>query len=499
VIENTHYISQPFALATLTIASAATELNRLTGSLAPGLDALADDTGAPVLAATDTGGQLYDGGNAAGRRVQLPWGADNFDINLLNADGLRIMRRAIEWGADATGGGGGTTPFAHWKLDETSGTTAVDSVGSNDGTLINGPVWTPGTIDGGLDFDGSNDYVITDSNFTPPPAGTVMFWMQVSGSPGSHGRILGLDDTWEIRHVTTGTPDGIPYGLVFDLGLSGANTEFATTVTIDTPGQWYHIAASYDTATDAYAVYIDGVPHKSGTYPSALSVPAANPLSLGTRTGSSNYYDGMLDDVRIYDTVLSPAEIASLAAGGGGGGGPPTVFEARVATGDDDAEERVSTGNVNLTSTDIELIADNGNAQLVGMRFTNVTVPNGATISNAYVQFQVDETDSGVTNVNIQAEDIDNAPQFTTGNSNISSRTRTTASVAWAPVPWTTVGDAGPDQRTPNIAAVIQEVVNRPGWSSGNDIVIIVTGSGERTAESYNGVAAAAPLLHIEY
>ena len=66
-------------------------------------------------------------------------------------------------------------------------------------------------------------------------------------------------------------------------------------------------------------------------------------------------------------------------------------------------------------------------------------------------------------------------------------------------MPWTTIGDAGPDQRTPDIAAIIQEIVNRPGWVSGNDIVIIVTGSSERTAESYNGVSAAAPLLHIDY
>ena len=217
-------------------------------------------------------------------------------------------------------------PIAHWKLDETSGSTAADSVGGNDGTLNGVPVWTPGTIDGGLDFDGSNDYVATNSSFAPPPAGTVSFWMQVSGSPAAHGRILGLHDTWEIRHVTTGTADGIPYGLVFDLGVTGVNTEFATSVTIDVPDRWYHIAASYDTATDAYAVYIDGVPHTSGTYSSPLSVPAANNLSLGTRTGSSNYYDGMLDDVRIYDQVLTPEQVAELAAQGGGGGGLTCTF-----------------------------------------------------------------------------------------------------------------------------------------------------------------------------
>jgi len=64
---------------------------------------------------------------------------------------------------------------------------------------------------------------------------------------------------------------------------------------------------------------------------------------------------------------------------------------------------------------------------------------------------------------------------------------------------WTTVGEAGPDQQTPQLAAIIQEIVDRAGWTDGNAIVIIITGTGKRTAESYNGNPVAAPLLHIEY
>jgi hypothetical protein len=88
---------------------------------------------------------------------------------------------------------------------------------------------------------------------------------------------------------------------------------------------------------------------------------------------------------------------------------------------------------------------------------------------------------------------------FTSSSGNISSRIRTATSVSWSPVDWTTVGEAGPDQRTPNIASVIQEIVNRSGWSNGNSLVIIITGTGERVAESYNGDQAGAPLLHVEY
>jgi len=326
VIDNSHYITETFATGLLTFTSSDQSVHMLVSQIAPGLQTLGESNNVggqwePSLATLDAGDDLSGGGTAAGRRVELPWGGGTFNINLLNDDGRTIMQRALEWGA---GVATVTGPIAHWKLDEGSGPTAFDSVGGNDATLNGDATWTIGTIDGALDFDGSGDYVITNSNFTPPPVGTVTFWMQVSGSPASHGRILGLDDEWEIRHVTTGTPDGIPYGLVFDLGLSGVNTEFVTTTTIDVPGRWYHIAAAYDTTNDAYAVYIDGVPHKSGTYPTALAVPAANLLSLGTRTGSTDYFDGVLDDVRIYDKFLSAAEIAELGAGGGPG--PQTVL-----------------------------------------------------------------------------------------------------------------------------------------------------------------------------
>ena len=64
---------------------------------------------------------------------------------------------------------------------------------------------------------------------------------------------------------------------------------------------------------------------------------------------------------------------------------------------------------------------------------------------------------------------------------------------------WTTIGEAGPNQRTPNISAVIQEIVNRSGWALGNSLAVIVTGTGKRVAESFNGVANAAPLLVVEF
>jgi hypothetical protein len=178
-------------------------------------------------------------------------------------------------------------------------------------------------------------------------------------------------------------------------------------------------------------------------------------------------------------------------------GAEVTPLESQVAASSDDAEENAS-GGVSLTSSDLELVVERSN-QTVGIRFNSITIPQGAIIANAYVQFQVDETSSEATSLTIQGEADDNAATFISANGNISSRPRTTAAVSWSPTLWTTVGEAGPDQQTPDIALVIQEIVNRPGWSSGNSLVVIITGSGKRVAESYDGDQNGAPLLYVEY
>jgi hypothetical protein len=171
--------------------------------------------------------------------------------------------------------------------------------------------------------------------------------------------------------------------------------------------------------------------------------------------------------------------------------------EVRVAAKSDDAEESAS-GAMNLSSSDLELAYD-GTDQLIGMRFNGVDIPQGATITAAYIQFKVDEVSTADTSLQIRGEATDNAEVFKSTNGDISNRPLTAASVGWSPVPWTTVKEVGPDQQTPPIATVIQEIVNRPGWASGNSLAVIVSGTGKRTAESYNGDSSGAPLLHVEY
>jgi hypothetical protein len=170
------------------------------------------------------------------------------------------------------------------------------------------------------------------------------------------------------------------------------------------------------------------------------------------------------------------------------------VLEIPIGAAADDAEELAS-GVVDLTSSDLELVSDGGKLQTVGLRFTGIPLARGATITNAYVQFQTDEISTGAANLTLQGQAADNAAAFTTATSNVSSRTRTAASVAWAPPEWTVIGATGADQRTPNLATVLQEIVDRSGWTSGNALALIITGTGRRTAEAFQTAPA---VLHIE-
>src|SRR5690348_947781 len=180
----------------------------------------------------------------------------------------------------------------------------------------------------------------------------------------------------------------------------------------------------------------------------------------------------------------------------------PTVFETTVLSGTDDAEERAS-GTMALASTDLDMVNDRygngGDGQKVGVRFTGIDIPPGATITSAYLQFCADETNHVPTSLLVQGEASDDAEGFADVLHNISSRTTTEASASWEPDHWSTVGEANLAERTPDLSAVVQEIVARAGWSAGNDLAFIISGTGQRAAESFEGATGRAPVLHIEW
>ena len=164
-----------------------------------------------------------------------------------------------------------------------------------------------------------------------------------------------------------------------------------------------------------------------------------------------------------------------------------------VSQPSDDAEESAN-GSVSLTSSDLELVEDNS-LQTVGMRFRGVNIPQGARVTIAYIQLTCDETRSvNPCELVIRGQADDDAATFATSPRNISSRNRTAAAVNWAPPNWNRAGDAGPDQTTPDLSGVIQEIVSRDGWVQGNSLAIIIGGVGTRVAQAYGGSAA---VLHL--
>ena len=154
--------------------------------------------------------------------------------------------------------------------------------------------------------------------------------------------------------------------------------------------------------------------------------------------GAGTYVLQLAADDGVNPPVSDTVTITVIPEGGG------NMIEVRVGAATDDAEEKIGTSAVTLGSSDLELVME-ASAQIIGIRFTNITIPQGAAITSAYVQFTVDEGNSDVTSLTVKGQAAANAPTFTATNGNISSRPLTTASVAWDNVPpWTSIGEAGP-------------------------------------------------------
>ncbi len=171
---------------------------------------------------------------------------------------------------------------------------------------------------------------------------------------------------------------------------------------------------------------------------------------------------------------------------------------SQAASSSDDAEQRVSNGNVTLDSSDLELGFDGSNKQVVGTKFNNLSIPQGATIRSAYIQFTAKDASSGTVNLTISGESTDTASSFSTTNSSLSTRAKTTATVNWSPGSWS--GETL--YNSPDLTSVVQEIVNRAGWSRGNEMAFYITtssASGTRRAYSEDGSASKAPKLVIKF
>jgi hypothetical protein len=195
----------------------------------------------------------------------------------------------------------------HWQFAEGTGTTAADSSSiANDATLSGGASWTSECtgINNALLTNGTGGIAQSSVPFSPPDVGTVAFWMRSTGAPAGVARIMGVTPDYEIRQQTNGT-------VVTDLCGDGSTTICTVTPCSDV-GRWYHLAFTYDSNSNTYAIYVDGKLERSGTSPNNLVQQPSARISFGTRTGSTEYWAGALRDIRVYNRQLCPNEIATL-------------------------------------------------------------------------------------------------------------------------------------------------------------------------------------------
>jgi hypothetical protein len=175
----------------------------------------------------------------------------------------------------------------------------------------------------------------------------------------------------------------------------------------------------------------------------------------------------------------------------------PYTVDETVGLGTDDAQQAGTT--VTLTGTTIGGSLD-AVTEWVGMRFQTVAIPAGATITNAYLSVVPSATGEDEPLVTVYFEDADDAATFTTTASDISNRARTSG-VSWSS---TDLGASGSTyHNSPDLSSILQTVINRGGWASGNDLAVIVQGGAtatrDLTIEAYENAGANPPRLHVEY
>jgi len=203
--------------------------------------------------------------------------------------------------------------IAHWMLDEESGETAHDSAGNYNGTLHGEPLWQPegGILDGGLEFDGNDDYISTSFVLNPEEKSFSAFaWIQggapgqviisQSDTPGARGTIPGC--TWLGTNPSNGS---LMTGLM-DTVFGALESD-----SIITDGQWHHIGLVYDLVTMRRHLYLDGAEVAVDTdFIGGVQTTGGLYIGAGQALDPSTFFSGLIDDVRIYNVALTAEQIA---------------------------------------------------------------------------------------------------------------------------------------------------------------------------------------------
>jgi lysophospholipase L1-like esterase len=218
---------------------------------------------------------------------------------------------------------------SYWKLDETGGTTYYDSFDGNDGNAST-PAPTPaaGLVGGAQDFNGSSNYFTVNDDpsidWAYNASFTIEVWAKFTNVSGQNKVMIGRDDGGGGRpHWWLGAQSGTGYAL-FNLIDTNGNGPFVIGSTSLNNDAWHHIVAVRDESADMNRLYVDGAKVDSASHNYTAGFDASTTMGIGYMAYNLSpqyYYDGLLDEIAIYDRALSDAEILQHHTNGLAGSG----------------------------------------------------------------------------------------------------------------------------------------------------------------------------------
>ncbi len=209
--------------------------------------------------------------------------------------------------------------IGYWKFDETSGTTAADSMGFNPGTLTNGPTFAAGIKGNAVSLDGVNDFVDMGSaaSLDNLPQTSACAWINgpASQPTGSYQGILNKTDSAGQNGYSLYVGDQRG-GAALEFGSTTRNNGYREDADLIPPNTWTHICSTWDGTNGASAlkIYVNGTEQTTGLdydYAGSGNISDASyNLVVGGTSGSS--FTGLVDEVVLYNRVLSPTEISQV-------------------------------------------------------------------------------------------------------------------------------------------------------------------------------------------
>lgn len=224
---------------------------------------------------------------------------------------VKVMSDGVQWyiieSKDLSATVASSNLIGWWKLDENSGDIAYDSSGEgNDGTLTSANFSsnsTLGKINTALAFDGVNDRVSAgSSNFGMAKNFTLMAWAFDSDS--DTGNIISNGSPWDYRMFISSSNK-----LYAQVSLNDTSSGYFISNATLPSEEWAHLAFTFDGST--IKIYINGSLDKSSSHIGEVQTPNNNTVYLGTY-GSGEYFQGNIDDARIYNRVLTSSEIQAI-------------------------------------------------------------------------------------------------------------------------------------------------------------------------------------------